>query len=70
MSTVNPTVRYKYFRHSVATWETVFGEAAAFASRIGREHMIGISQSQWGADAVVAVWYWDEPGTDRPTPDF
>jgi hypothetical protein len=61
MSTANLTVRYKFFRHTLATWETLFSEAAEFASRIGRERLIGISQSQWGADAVVAVWYWDGP---------
>jgi hypothetical protein len=62
MSTANLTVKYKSFRHTLATWETLFGEAAAFASRIGRQRLIGISQSQWGADAVLVVWYWDEPG--------
>ena len=67
MSTASLTVRYKFFRHTLATWETLFGEAAEFASRIGRDRLIGISQSQWGADAVVAVWYWADPGnTDSP----
>ena len=61
MSTATLIVRCKSFRHTLATWETLFSEAAAFASRIGRERLIGISQSQWGADAVVAVWYWDDP---------
>ena len=69
MSTANLTVRYKFFRHTLATWETLFGEAAEFASRIGRERLIGISQSQWGADAVVAVWDRDDPGSTNSTPD-
>ena len=49
MSTATLIVRCKSFRHTLATWETLFSEAAAFASRIGRERLIGISQSQWGA---------------------
>ena len=66
-------VTYKYFRGTLATWDELFAEAAEFATRLGRERLIGISQSQWGADGIVAVWYWDERGnpadeTSMPTP--
>ena len=55
-------VRYEIFRGAFTRWETVFAEAAAFASRIGPERLIGISHSQ---DEVVAVWYWSDEGEHR-----
>lgn len=48
-------VRYEIFRGAFSKWETVFAQAAEFASRIDPERLIGISHSQ---DEVVAVWYW------------
>ena len=48
-------VRYKTFSGTFASWEKLFSEAAEFASEIGRERLINISQSE---DAVT-VWYWE-----------
>jgi hypothetical protein len=51
-------VKYKMFRGTFATWATLFDEAAAFASEVGRDRLIGISHSEDKDDGVVAVWYW------------
>lgn len=56
------TVKCKYFKGTLATWETLFGDAAVFAGNVGRERLIGISHSQTHYEGVVAVWYWDEAG--------
>lgn len=50
MTAGTPIVKYKYFRGTLATWDALFSEAAEFAAHIGRERLVGISQSQWGAD--------------------
>jgi hypothetical protein len=51
-------VRFETFRGTLKDWDTLFQEAADFASRIGRERLIGISHSSDGGDGVVTVWYW------------
>ena len=58
-------VRFKFFRSSFTKWETLFEEAAAFASKLLPERMITISHSESGGDAVVTVWYWYAE-EDRP----
>jgi hypothetical protein len=41
------------------SWETLFEEAAAFATEIGRERLINISSSgDASGRGVVTVWYW------------
>ena len=62
MSVATLIVKCKYFKGTLATWETLFGDAAVFAENVGRERLIGISHSQDHYEGVVAVWYWDEPG--------
>ena len=49
---------YRKFRSSLATWDTLFEEAAEFATRIGKERLISISHSEDASDGVVVVWYW------------
>ena len=57
------SVKCEYFRGTLTTWDALFAQAAEFAARIGRERLISISHSgAGGAEAVVAVWYWDESG--------
>jgi hypothetical protein len=55
-------VKYKVFQSGTSSWESLFDEAAAFASEIGRDRLIGISHSEgrhdWVANGVVTVWYW------------
>ena len=50
-------VRFKVFRGAFSKWETLFAQAAEFASGLGPDRLISISHSQ---DEVVAVWYWSD----------
>ena len=49
---------YKYFRGTFATWEELFNDAAAFATGVGPERVVGISHSSDRGDGLVTVWYW------------
>jgi len=60
ISRKNWSMAYKYFRGTLATWDQLFGEAAAFATEIGPEWVVGISHSCDEGDGVVTVWYWKE----------
>ena len=51
-------VAFRTFRGTWASFETLFGKAATFASRLGPERLISISHSEDGGDGVVTVWYW------------
>jgi hypothetical protein len=53
-------VKFEIFRGTFATWDTLFEEAASFATTIGRDRLINISHSEDKDDGVVAVWYWDD----------
>lgn len=53
-------VKYEYFRGTFATWDKLFDQASAFATRIGKERLISISQSEDHSEGVVVVWYWDD----------
>ena len=61
MSDAALIVKYKYFRGLLTTWDAMFADAAAFATTIGRERLIGISHSQAVTEGVVTVWFWDVP---------
>ena len=50
---------FRVFRATFASWATLFGEAAQFATQIGPERLISISHSADGADGIVTVWYWE-----------
>ena len=60
-------VTYKHFESASKSWEIMFAEAAAFATKVGRDRLIGISHSHGGGGAmfgeggsgVVTVWYWE-----------
>lgn len=47
------------FISSFRSWESLFGDAAAFATKLGRDRLICISHSEDQNQGVVAVWYWD-----------
>jgi hypothetical protein len=51
-------VRFEIFRGTMTTWETLFEQAAEYASHIGHERLIGISHSCDNSDGVVTVWFW------------
>ena len=53
-------VKFKVFRGTFATWETLFKEAARFATKLGREQLITISHSEDSKNGVVTVWYWEK----------
>jgi hypothetical protein len=50
-------VKYKTFRGTLATWNTLFSQAAEFASSIPSANLISISHSADNLDGVVTVWY-------------
>ena len=49
---------HRMFRGTLATWETLFAEAAQFATEIGPERVLNLSHSADRGDGVVTVWYW------------
>ena len=59
-------VRFEVFQSGTRSWESLFAEAAAFATEIGPDRLIAISQSEGRdgmiASGVVTVWYWDGDG--------
>jgi len=57
-------VRYQVFQSGTKSWESLFDEAAAFASEVGRDRLIGISHSEgrddWVGNGVITVWHWGD----------
>jgi hypothetical protein len=53
-----PEVRFEIFRSGMSSWESLFTEAADFASQIGPEDLINISHSEDSNEGIVTVWYW------------
>lgn len=53
------SVQFKTYRGVLTTWNSLFTQAAQFASTISREKLITISHSADGLDGVVTVWYWE-----------
>ena len=58
-------VRFEVFRGTLTSWHTLFSEAAAFASSVGRDRVISISHSEDQNEGVVTVWYWAEDTGSR-----
>jgi hypothetical protein len=52
-------VKYKIFRGTFKSWQTLFDQAAQFASDVGPERLITIAHSADQAEGVVTVWYWE-----------
>jgi hypothetical protein len=53
-------VQTRVFRSSFSSWATLFEDAAAFATELGRDRLITISHSADHSEGVVVVWYWGE----------
>ena len=53
-------VEFRTFRGRMASWESLFDEAARLATEIGRERLISISHSEDANEGVVTVWFWSE----------
>jgi hypothetical protein len=57
---------FKHFESTTKSWDSIFADAAAFATEIGKERLIGISHSHGGGTeflgaggtGVVTVWFW------------
>jgi len=60
MTTKGMTVRFQEFRSTFKSWDTLFGQAAEFATTLGPERLISISHSEDQSKGVVAVWYWGD----------
>jgi hypothetical protein len=60
-------VRFEHFRSEYKSWDALFEDAAAFASRLPPERLISISHSHGGTElagtGVVTVWYWEDDAT-------
>ncbi len=56
-------VNYEIFKGTLASWDGLFREAAAFATRVGRDRLISISHSEDQNAGVVTVWFWDQVGS-------
>ncbi len=60
-------VRFKVFRSSFSSWQSLFEEAAEFATQVGPDWLIGLSHSEDQNEGVVTVWYWsDAPEVKEP----
>lgn len=53
---------YRMFRGTFVSWETLLNDASEFATSIGPERVVSISQSEDDSDGVVVVWYWTNVG--------
>lgn len=53
-----PRVMVRHFRSSYKSWDEMFGEAAAFATQVGRGRLISIGHSADQNEGVVTVWFW------------
>ena len=63
--------RFEVFRGTLTSWHTLFSEAAAFASSVGRDRVISISHSEDQNEGVVTVWYWaEQTRTTEPADDW
>lgn len=52
--------RFKIFRSTWDSWETMCTEVTEFLSQIGPDKVIGVSQSQESTLGVLTVWYWEK----------
>ena len=55
-----PQMKFRKFTAYIKSWETVFQEAADFASSVGREQVVSVSHSEDHNEAIITVWFWDE----------
>jgi hypothetical protein len=50
-------VHFKEFS-GMFSWDKLYAQAAEFATHVGKDHLISITQSADGTFAMVVVWYW------------
>lgn len=51
-------VNFEIFRSSLESWDSLFQQAADFATSVGKENLITICHSEDANEGVVTVWYW------------
>jgi hypothetical protein len=51
-------IKFKKFKAIVKSWDTVFQEAAEFATTVGPDRVVSISHSSDHGESIVTVWYW------------
>jgi hypothetical protein len=61
-------VCFELFQSLGKPWNTLCEEAAEFASKIPPGRLISIAHSEDQDDAVLTVWYWQEPEAVVPAP--
>lgn len=55
------TMKCKVFRGKFFTpWEKTFQLACDFASQVGRERVVNISNAGDHGYCIVTVWYWED----------
>jgi hypothetical protein len=56
------------FKSTFKSWDDLCDEAAAFATKVGKDRLINISVSQadTGGQGVIFVWYWECAGRFQP----
>lgn len=59
---------FRFFRGTLESWESLFSDAAAFATEVGPERLVSVSHSEDANDGVVTVWYWTND-QDVPSPE-
>lgn len=60
-----PVARYRRFRGTFTSWDSLLSQAAEFASSIGPERLITLSHSEDKDDGLVVVWYWSDGEEDE-----
>lgn len=60
-----PHAAFRTFRGLLASWESLFTQAAAFATTLGPDRLISISHSADHNDGVVTVWFWEDSDPSR-----
>lgn len=62
---MNSKLRYKYFKSSWDSWDSLFQQACEFANHIGQENVQNISHSCHNNEAVITVWYWQQENSGQ-----
>lgn len=57
----SPRVEFRMFRGTLISWDSLFREAADFASALAPGQLISISHSADHSDGIATVWYWSAP---------
>jgi hypothetical protein len=51
--------RFKLFKSSFDSWETMAAQVSEFLTSLGPGKVIGVSHNQESQFGVIAVWYWE-----------